>query len=157
MTTLICAPRARQRILDVVAELAPETNPRYVRRDVTGDGIPETWCNLFVREFLALLEVVTPALLANDLFEWLGAPAGKIAGWVKVDGAEAQKRADLGFPTIGVWSNTTGHGHVVAIVPAVPPTTPGIFSAQAGFKNWSHAPIERAGLRASAYGFFTHD
>ncbi len=146
-----CMPRSRGQTLAFVDQVNPEKNPALQRRDVTGDGVPETFCNLFVRLLLALFGIVLPELLANDLAEWFP----KQADWRKVTPKEAGERAELGFPTIGVWKNSKGHGHIIAVVPAIGGT--GLHSAQAGAKNWSNAPVESAGLPASAYAYFTHE
>lgn len=151
----VCQARSRGVILAAVSQVNPELNPELQRRDVTGDGIPETFCNVFIRLVLAILGLVIPPLLANDLLKWFAGP-GADEGWARCTKGEAALRAELGFPTVGVWRNPSGtHGHVVLVVPAIGGT--GIHTAQAGARNWSNAPIEGAGLLADAYTFFTHD
>lgn len=150
-----CQPRSRGALLTAVSQVDPEGNPELQRRDVTGDGIPETFCNIFVRLVLAVLGLVIPAMLCNDLIKWF-AEEGEAEGWVKVSAAEAALRAELGYPTVGVWRNKSGgHGHIVLVVPAIGGT--GMHTAQAGAKNWANAPIEGAGLLSAAYTFFTHE
>lgn len=150
-----CLPRSRGVLLAAVDQIDPEHNPELLKHDVTGDGLAETFCNVFVRQLLLLLGLNIPVKLANDLFAWFAGPEAALEGWRKVDHHEAAARAELGFPTIGVWRNTAGHGHVVVVVPAIGGT--GMHSAQAGARNWNNAPIERAGLLAVAYSFFTHE
>lgn len=158
--TEACLPRSRDRIREVVELIDPKKNPELQRRDVTGDGKPETFCNYFVAMFLAMLECAIPSgYLANRLFVWFGkADEGGALGWRKITAAEAALRVELGCPTIGVWTNTAGHGHIVALVPAPAGAPPGrLYSAQAGLRNWNCEPIEHAGLLADAYSFYTHD
>ena len=155
MTPTACHPRSPGELLIAVRDVGPEGNPELQRRDVTGDGVPETFCNVFVRLVLARLRVTIPPVLANALFDWFPSRAARDDGWEKVSTSEAQIRANWGRPTIGVWRHPTGkHGHVVLVVP----TPPGVrmHTAQAGRENWSNAPIERAGLIADAYSFFSH-
>lgn len=148
----VCQARARGLILAAVSQVDPENNPDLQMRDVTGDGIPETFCNVFVRLVLAVLGLIIPALLCNELIKWFS----EQPDWVKVTATEAALRAELGFPTVGVWKNPSGkHGHIVLVVPAIGGT--GMHTAQAGARNWSNEPIEHAGLLAAAYTFFTHD
>lgn len=149
-------PRSRGFTLAAVDQVDPENNPELQKRDVTGDGIDETFCNVFVRLVLALFGLIIPAKLCNDLVGWFAGPEGEAAGWVKCTREAAALRAELGYPTVGVWKNPSGkHGHIVLVVPAIGGT--GMHTAQAGAKNWSNAPIERAGLLAAAYTFFTHE
>lgn len=157
MTALVCPPRTPQGLRDAVAMVDPEHNVSLQRRDVTGDGKPETFCNVAVRTLLALLEVSIPPMLANDLARWFRTADG----WTKLDKpADAQARAELGFPTVGIWTNSTGHGHIVLVVPRPVESDRnqgrGVWTAQAGRENWNCAPIERAGLISDAYTFFTH-
>jgi len=159
--TNACIPRSRADLLSDVTTVDPEHNSALQPRDITGDGIKETFCNVFVRTVLALGGIDIPAMLANKLFEWFPGPEATALGWRKVTPAEAIARAELGFRTVGVWRNPRGHGHIVLVVPAIDSTTgfpaKGMHSAQAGSRNWNNEPIERAGLLSAAYSFFTYD
>ena len=87
--------RSPEALRDVVAQLDPEHAERYRRRDVTGDGIDETFCNFFVRDALHALGVPTPKLRANELADWLAVSEE----WRAVDAHEADLRATRGAPT----------------------------------------------------------
>lgn len=152
-----CFPRSRGQLLAAVHQADPEGNPELQKRDVTGDGIDETFCNFFVRIVLGLLGLIIPAIRANDLHVWFHGVEAKRNGWRKCTAAEAMDRAELGFPTVGAWKNPnpSKSGHVVLVVPAIGGT--GMHTAQAGARNWANEPIEHAGLLSSAYAFFTHD
>ena len=159
---LACQPRNRQTYLNLIAELDVEHNPRYLARDVTGDGKAETFCNIFLGDCSMRLGAPIPHMLANQQVEWLSGPAGPASGWLEllplpeatVD-AQAVARAELGLPTVAVWANPTGgHGHVGFIVPAEPPT-PGVHIAAAGARNFQNAPIQRS-FGVLKYRVFTH-
>jgi len=159
---LACLPRSRKLYLDAIATLDVEHRERYRARDVTGDGIPETFCNLFLSDCTALLECPIPFILANIQVEWLSGPPGLAAGWLELHPlpgttveVQAIARAELGLPTVAAWANPSGgHGHVGMIVPAEPPT-PGIHVAAAGARNFQNSPIQRSfGVLHPRY--FTH-
>lgn len=126
----------------MVKGLDPEHNPRYVRRDVTGDGKPETFCNVFAVDACTALGVALPAhTLANDLSTWLASASGAHAGWVKCNEQEAQFSAECGRPVLAVIVEA-GHGHIALGVPALG-REPGLHIAQAGRTNFSNGPLTR--------------
>lgn len=139
-------------LLHVVTSLAVESNPRYQRRDVTGDGVPETFCNYFVRDALRALDVHVPPMLVNDLYDWLR-DVGPSEGWTLCGQATAAFRASLGFPTVAA-VKAAGHGHIALLVP--PRTLQGTWIAQAGRTNFSHGSLA-SGFGQLAPTFFTHD
>jgi hypothetical protein len=53
---------------------------------------------------------------AEYMIAWCASPTGKKYGWVRVDAAEAQKQADLGFTTV---AGGPGMGHIAMIRPSL--------------------------------------
>lgn len=183
--TAACLPRSRENLIAAVAEVAPETNPQLRRRDVTGDGIPETFCNVFVRLALALLGIIIPPLLVNDLAEWFEGPKAKADGWVNVKTmAEAEQLVEKGRPVVAVFKaastscepcggtgqvaagacpgcSGTGkvyhHGHIALGVPQpIPPSKVlGMRIAQAGARNFSNGAFTD-GFGRRTVRIFTH-
>ena len=146
--------RPDETILSAVAQLDVEHNHRYQRRDVTGDDVPETFCNTYVADFLDLMRCPLPGgMLAREQIEWMGGPVGAAAGWLPCDGALASVVAELGQPTIATWLNPNGHSHVAVVVPGA---TPGIHVAQAGAVNFSCKPIASGFGSKKPIKFWTH-
>jgi len=140
--TPACLPRSPDTLRAVVGALDVERNEKYRKRDVTGDGKPETWCNLFVADASAALGVPVPALLANDMVAWLDGTPGAEAGWGRVTAHEAEVLAGQGHPVVVGWANPRGHGHVAIAVPT-PEGASGLHVAQAGAINFSCRPVAR--------------
>jgi hypothetical protein len=135
-----CVPRSPEALCSVVVLLDVERNPVYKRRDVTGDRVPETWCNTFVADATACLGVPVPRLLANDMVRWLDGPAGIANGWGRLTLHRAEVLACHGYPVIIGWENKKGHGHVALGVPT-PAGHTGLHVAQAGVNNFSSRPV----------------
>ena len=150
-----CLPRSPDNLLDVVRGLKVETAEKYRKRDVTGDGKPETFCNLFLHDATVLLECPVPLMLANDQLTWLDAQGVKW-GWGRVDLAEAQRRADNGCPVVVGWRNPAGHGHIALAVPT-PPGEDGLHVAQAGSINFTQRPVGRGFGLATPVHFWAHE
>lgn len=143
-------------LIATVWAFAVETCPRYLRRDVTGDHVDETWCNFFLVEILAALGVTIPQLRANELVEWFVAQdqEKKLGpGWDEVEAKEAQAHADRGYVVVAGWINPKvddrgyrSPGHVALVVPSLGQL--GVWIAQAGWSNFSRARLEHGfGLR----------
>ena len=97
-----CLPRSAANLSDVVGRLSPETNPLWKRRDVTGDGKAETFCNQFLHAALELLECPLPAgLLAREQIAWLDSDVGKAHGWREMARGLAVAAANAGQPVVG--------------------------------------------------------
>lgn len=124
--------------------------PKYLRRDVTGDGKPETFCNTFIVDCCLALGVVVPWLLANDLITWLLDDA---KDWVCVDAVDAMHAANRGAPTLATWANADGPGHLAMVVPSTDSAEVQI--AQAGYRNYLRAPLA-TGFGSRPVRFFTH-
>jgi hypothetical protein len=91
----------------------PENNPFYHRRDLNGDGIPETMCNFFVRDTCNDMSAPIPNMRANDMICWLQSTLGHLEGWRQGSLQTAKVAAGRGEVVIVAWFNEKGHpGHV---------------------------------------------
>lgn len=146
--------RSRELLEQVVAQFAVEACPRYQRRDITGDGKAETFCNAYVRDVLQALTAPVPwGLLANQLVTWLESPEGRGRGWATVSAHAAHGLANEGFPVVAGWRNEGGTGHVAVVMPSHDQA--GLFIAQAGRVNFSLGPLAR-GFGSAVPLFFAH-
>lgn len=92
---------------------------RYQKRDVTGDGIAETWCNYFINDCCVALGIkvfdTKPwPKLANQMVEDMQREPHR---WQELDPDEAQAEANRGALVIAGASNPKGSGHVALIIP----------------------------------------
>lgn len=143
--------RSAALLLAIVFALFVEWALRYRKRDVTGDGKDETFCNFFVRDACDALGVPLPRpMRANELIQWfVTAP-----GWELVDEHTAQAMAEQGQVVVACWFNHNGGpGHLALVVPSL--GEPGTWVAQAGAVNFSRGPLASAfpGLPVT---FFAH-
>ena len=147
--------RSAELLETVIAQHQVETAPRYARRDVTGDAIPETFCNVFARDCCRALGVPLPeGLRANGLLEWLAGPEGRKRGWAAVSAHAARGCAGEGLPVVAAWYNRNGgSGHIAMVLPA--PDEPGLVIAQAGRTNFARGPLAR-GFGDLLPTFFAH-
>lgn len=137
-----------------IDSLNVETNKKYL----PSGG--KTYCNIFAQDVMnhSDIDAELPTGLANDIADALygnGTP-----GWYSVDFKEAQKRANQGYPTVGVRKDSP-HGHLVVVRPKGKEITvlKEVQVAQAGTKNynsttinwsWSAEPLKTV-------KFYTHD
>lgn len=131
---------------------------RYVRRDVTGDAVDETFCNFFLREGLRMLSLDVPRMKANDLVDWFGDARGRDSGWVQVVPWIARALADAGCPTAACWKNVPGRpGHVALVMPPRHETERGlrVWIAQAGAATFAHGTLQQ-GFGNLPVTFFAH-
>jgi len=94
-----------------------------------------TKCNYFVVDVTRKLGAPIPGgLLANEIQDWLN---DKKNGWKSLSAAEAQRRADAGYPVVASWRNPRGHGHIAMVRPDTNPydDQEGPTIAQAGRDN----------------------
>lgn len=87
---------------------------RYKARDITGDGIPETFCNIWSADVSSVLQPASPlprGLRANELYTWLG------DNWLEVTANEAQAHANDGTLCFAVYKNLSGPGHIAPVCP----------------------------------------
>jgi hypothetical protein len=145
-------PRSKEALRNVLESFHVETAEKYRRRDITGDGLPETFCNVFVHDVLASLEAPVPLLLANALVVWFK-ELGPAKGWRMVDAHQAEALINEGHPVVACWANPRGHGHVAI---GSPSGESGLHVAQAGSINFTCRPISR-GFGLTPYLLFTHD
>ena len=139
--TNACLPRSGSNTLAELAELQVETNPAWQRRDVTGDGRPDTFCNQAVEASLERQGVPIPkGLLANEQADYFVSEKGRLDGWMEMtDHATVERLAREGFIVVG-FLKAAGHGHVVRIVPSAD-GSPGLYTWQAGRTNHKNKPI----------------
>ena len=130
-------PRTRGNLLAILSLFDVENEPKWQRRDVTGDGKPETFCNQAVHAACEVLEAPIPLKLANDYATWFPGEEGQQAGWVACNSVQAAEFAEMGFPTVGVLA-AVGHGHIVMAVPAIDGS--GLHTWQAGRTNHENRP-----------------
>lgn len=139
------SPERGPAILEVILEQL-EGEQRYVARDLTGDGKPETCCNFYVVDSLAAQGIVIPRdasgnyLRANYLVATYFAHT---APWSIVEPWIAQHLVRLGVPCVVGQVNPSGPGHVARLrSPRKQDNPKGWYIGQAGSSNFTHAPIE---------------
>lgn len=154
----------------VIDQFEVEHNPRYTA-DHQGKG--ETYCNIFLWDVTKAMSCEVPhwidaegeptgvgrgkELNANAVFDWL-AGEGFDHGWKRCTATEAVTGPLNGFPTIVVWKNPLGIGHIAVCVPtktedkgsSIP------YIAQAGKTNFSYGLITK-GFGDRSLTFYIHD
>ena len=142
------------RLVLVVAQFHVELAPRYQRRDVTGDGAPETFCNFFVRDVSEAMGAPVPQVRANEQVQWLGSDAARARGWAAISEHAAQGCAAEGLFVVAGWYNRNGgSGHVAVVMPSL--DEDGTFIAQAGLSNFTHGRLAQ-GFGPREVSFFAH-
>ena len=155
----------------VINQFQVESRGRY-RRDSNG-----TYCNIFAWDVMSAMGTVLPHWLlgeepadsrtkgalernANQTFDWLARNYAKY-GWKKVNAAQAQSRANHGYPTFAIWRNNSGGaGHEMVVRPEGQvfrySAYAGPVIAQAGATNRNYWNIRNTlGDRVPVY--YTHD
>jgi peptidoglycan hydrolase-like protein with peptidoglycan-binding domain len=141
---------------NVINQFAVGNNPRYTPRDSSGDGVRDTFCNIFVWDVTKAMGAEIPhwvdgkgnptgvgqgrELSANGTVDWLH-QNGNRHGWRKVSAQEAQAMANQGHPAVAVWKNTGGIGHVAVVRPGEV-TSQGPAIAQAGARNFNNGHVK---------------
>lgn len=145
--------RSKELLDGIVAQHQVETAPRYQRRDVTGDSIPETFCNVFARDVCRALGVPLPEnMRANDMVVWLSGSVVCGTGWEPVSAHVAQAMANEGMPALACWFNRNGgSGHIAVVLPSAE----GMEIAQAGRTNFARGALAR-GFGDLQPSFFVH-
>lgn len=152
-----CLSRSAENLSDVVGRLSPATNPLWKKRDITGDGKPETFCNQFLEAALELLEApVPPGLLARQQIDWLDSGAGREAGWREMSRGLALAAAKAGQPVVVGWRNTDfkSSSHVALAIPT--PFGEEFQIAQAGRENFNAGALRR-GFGVYPVRFWVHE
>lgn len=128
--------RSGTRLMAIVAEHLYRGHARYAPRDVTGDGHPETWCNLFAQDVCEAMGIELPRhTQANELHAWLLREVGPGSftppHWERSDAHTGMAMAEQGCLALASWANPTGgSGHLAILVPSL--GEPGVWCAQAG-------------------------
>ena len=148
------ANRSALLLEQIVIQHQVETAPRYQRRDVTGDGVPETFCNVYARDVCRALGVPLPEnMRANDLVAWLSGSVVCGTGWEPATAHVAQAMANEGMPALAGWFNRNGgSGHIAVVLPSSSPT---LEIAQAGRTNFARGALAR-GFGDLSPSFFVH-
>lgn len=170
--------RSAQNYNAVIDQFNVATNPRYKIRN------NNTYCNIFGWDVTVAMGAELPhwinratnepytydtsksysqnaavarELNANSVADWVR-DYGPNYGWRPATAQEAQAAANAGKPTIGVWKNTGGIGHVIVVRPN--PTNDGeIHIAQAGASNYNHGTLSNHASSKFRNGvvFYVHD
>lgn len=146
------------------------TNPRYVAGH---DGNPangrETYCNIFLWDCTKALSCEVPHWVdpstgvevpmgkgkeqsANTVVDWF-VQHGLDFDWMACSRKKAMSRATLGYPTVVLWKNPGGIGHVAMVLPGVDFT----HIAQAGGTNFFDDRLEKGFGNLGPLLFYTHD
>ncbi len=142
----VCLPRSRKALQATLDRFHVETASEYQRRDVTGDGQPETFCNAYVADVTAELGCPVPRMLANAQVAWLDTPDAKSSGWEPASQIEALAALERGEIVVVGWANPGGHGHIAI---GAPSPKVGLHISQAGRTNFACRPVSS--------GFGTHE
>lgn len=111
------------------------------------DGV--TLCNEAVRFMLAVLGGHIPRAVANEQADWLDSAEARAHGWMRCDSSTlapaevAKQRAELGYPTVAVYRNPSGHGHIALCIPAPDVDEGHLYVAAAGEVCTNSARIEK--------------
>ncbi|MFP2932068.1 peptidoglycan-binding protein [Pyxidicoccus sp. 3LG] len=140
----------------VINQFAVGNNPRYTPRDSSGDGVKDTFCNIFLWDVTRAMGAEIPhwvdangnsvapgkgrEMNANATVDWMK-KHGESKGWRKVSAEEAQKMANAGHPSVALWKNPSGIGHVGVIRPGEV-TSQGPAMAQAGGSNFNNKHVK---------------
>lgn len=146
--------RSAELLADVLCETFLRGHHRYAKRDITGDGKPETFCNVFACDVAEAMSVVLPrGQLANQLCVWLQSSVARELGWELVGPHVAQRMADEGQLAFATWFNLNGPGHIAPLQPSM--GQPGAWLSNVGNENFLRGRVGSAfGLRPVTY--FAH-
>ena len=145
--------RSPQLLLQILAEHQVRGFGRYERRDVTGDGKAETFCNVHACDVAEAMGVVLPRKRANELALWLPS-LGRDFGWEKATEHAARAAADEGMLALAVWFNPTGGpGHIAPLEPSL--GVPGLWVSNVGAFNAIRCSLGRA-FGSAAVDLFVH-
>ncbi len=151
---------------DVIKQFDVVNNVRYKPSKL---GFGETYCNIFLWDCTKALECEIPHWVdtfgnrvdvgkgkennANALVDWLIGKGFNDLGWMAVSDNTAIKRASYGFPTVVVWKNPGGIGHVAMVMPS----TSGVRISQAGGTNLYDSELVHGFGHIQPLKFFTHE
>lgn len=158
--------RSAEAYKSVVKQFQVETNPRYVKGH---SGGKETYCNILLWDATKAMGCEVPhwvdeatgvevpmgkgqELSANGVCTWFSTHALKF-GWMQCSKQKAMERATAGFPTVVLWRNAGGIGHVAMVLPGTDFT----HIAQAGSNNFFDQDLIKGFGSVGPLMFFTHD
>lgn len=162
--------RSPENYRKALAQFEVATNPRYVKgHDNDPTNGEETYCNIFLWDATKALGCEVPhwvdlatgvetamgkgrELSANGVCDWFSMHGLKF-GWMKCDEVQARRRASAGFPTVVLWRNVNGIGHVAMVLTGTDVTR----IAQAGTRNFFDEQLLRGFGGATPLNFYTHD
>ena len=149
-----------------LAQFDVVNNPRYTPRN------NNTYCNIFLWDGSRALGCEIPHFKlyyskigdkvvltgnefnANVVAQWFSSEAAPLAGWHEASVDDAAAHVNKGAPTVIIWNNPGGIGHVAWLLPS--PIT-GIFrAAQAGGTNFFDDDY-RKGFGNAPVKFYVHD
>lgn len=126
--------------LKMVLDQFPLNAERYRCRDVTGDLLPETFCNFFTRDVARAMSAPLPEnKTANEIHGMLH--AGSVPGYRQVTEAEAVWCLELGQMVVCIARNEHGPGHMT---PAREASEGTIYVDHVGRHNAKKIPLEVA-------------
>lgn len=161
--------RSPANYLAAVKQFEVETNPRYERGHANPGVGKETYCNIFLWDVTVAMSCevahwVDPAtgvevpkgkgmeLSANGVCDWFATHALKF-GWMQCGKAKAMERASMGLPTVVLWKNPGGIGHVAVVLPGAD----FCHIAQAGANNFFDKDLSKGFGGITSLLFYTHD
>ncbi len=160
--------RSPENYIAAAKQFEVETNPRYVRGHANPGVGKETYCNIYLWDVTKAMSCevahwVDPAtgvevpmgkgveLSANGVCDWFTTHAMEF-GWMQCGKQKATLRASLGLPTVVLWKNTGGIGHVAMVLPGLD----FVHIAQAGASNFFDGNLTKSFGNLPVI-FFTHD
>ncbi|MBI2565710.1 MAG: peptidoglycan-binding protein [Candidatus Schekmanbacteria bacterium] len=157
----------------VINQFGVGRNRRY---EVNQQGRDDTYCNIFSWDVTRAMGAEIPhyvdrdgnpmtreaalrtpgyrELSGNRTARWLR-DHGEDHGWRIVTAEEAQRRANLGHPTVATRENPSGAGHIAVVRPGEL-TADGPAIAQAGGRNFNRGHV-RDGFHGRAPVYYSHD
>lgn len=142
LTTSSKAIRSPELLMLILAEHQFRGFHRYAKRDVTGDGKPETFCNVHTADVAEAMGVLLPRARANEQILWL-TTHGIAEGWEQVPEHAAQACADQGMLVVACWYNRNGGpGHIAPLEPSM--GEPGTWCSNVGAINFLRGTVGQA-------------
>lgn len=135
--------RTPELLADIAAEHQFRGAARYRPRDITGDGVRETFCNVHSVDVAEAMGVLLPrGLRANQLMLWLSME-GIASGWELLTEHAARAMADEGQLVLAAWfSRNGGPGHIAPLVPSL--GEPGVWISNVGGSNFLRGSVAQA-------------
>lgn len=117
-------------------------NPMLQRRDVTGDGVPETFCNHAVKAAADKCGVLMITGLARDMLSDIDRAAWRGGPWYAVTEQIARLAANAGLFVVAGWTNPNAkQSSHIALCRPTPADAARIHIGQAGRVNFNDGPV----------------